>query len=1221
MTVSPSADAPERLRAVTTFDRNVVVTAGAGTGKTTLLVDRCVNLLVREPSPVPVNEIVALTFTNKAAHEMKERLRARLEALAETGTGRPRSPGDAGPGETDVLCERYGLTADEVRRRAREALQRMEQSHIGTLHSFAASMLRLYPLEAGLEPNFREGDGRLLERRFDTCWTRWLDGELSGAGPRTGEWKRLLGRFPLARLRELALSLCAENVDLEGLRRGGASDGAGGTLRDWLRRMDETATDLLTRHPEQRKIEQAVAVARRVVRSASFDFASLRSGRTEGAPRSGGTGGVSRSGETRGVLRSGRAEAMPRSGGTGATVQAFPKEPVDDEDLSLLSGVPSPPKGWSREDFERARNLWTAARPLARTDDAEVDGLCALLAPFARECRDEFSRSGLVTFDGLLVRARDLLRDHPRIREDLKERFRAILVDEFQDTDPLQYEILLWLCEEPSGRAEKWRDVRLAPGKLFVVGDPKQSIYGFRGADIEAYLHVVREMIEAQQGVECRLTANFRSDARILDAVNGVFERLLEERPGLQPEHIPLRPGRGGADEEAAAPVRVRTLRGRGRQRSGDAEAAVRVRRVTTPGRTLGAAEARRVEARSLARWVDEEVVGGRTFCRDGEGNRVQAQPGHVAYLMRSLTHVQTYLEPLRRRGIGYVVEGERDFYAAQEVVDAVNLLRTLDDPYDRVALVGVLRSPLGGHDDVEILALSRQSLLDYRLAEGPRRGELPPGARDLYRRLLRLHREVRFLEAGSAVDRVFEELPLSVLAASGGSGPQAAANLEKVRLMAREAGADGNGTLKEVAAEFERRVREAEDEAESALEEETPDAVRVMSIHKAKGLEFPVVVLVDALGGVDARRGPQVEVWQDWSTDLTGLRMDDLWSLPGVFLHAKQREREEYERRRLLYVAMTRPRQRLVVSFADRDRRGGDSLLSMLEQAAEAELTAGTSRTVACGAGGIEVEVVEEDPEFDEPGVPPAEATRGDADGASCDWSSYESLWRGRRERYEARRQAPTFLSPSRLKEAGEAAQARRPRGLQRDTALVLGEAAHRMLEHWDFQTRRPAEDLEGAIARHASGLPPEQQTAVVDELKAMWAALIGSPLYEELRTARILGREIPFVLPWEGETIMEGVIDVVYERGDRLYVADYKTDRVDDGDTARVMEEYGQQARVYTEAVRRSLDREVAAFRLLLLRLGRGVTVPVGANGGDLLGEARSEKIGRGMPSRGET
>lgn len=1155
MTVPPPADAPERLRAVTTFDRNVVVTAGAGTGKTTLLVERCVNLLMREPAPVPMNELAALTFTNKAANEMKARLRAHLEALAGPDPDRPRSPEDAGQGETKVLCERYGLTTDEVRRRAREALQRMEQSHIGTLHSFAASMLRLHPLEAGLEPNFRDGDNRLLDRHFDACWTRWLDDELSGTGPRTGEWKDILGRHPLARLRELARALCDENVDLEAVR-GGASDGAGGPLRDWLRRMDETAADLLARHPEQRKIEQALAAAQRVVRKA----------------------------------------ADPG------------KEPLDDEGTTLLGSLPKPPKGWSREDFELASSLWTAARPLARTDDAEAGRLCALLAPFAQGRREELSRSGLATFDGLLVRARDLLRDHPRIREDLKERFKAILVDEFQDTDPLQYEILLWLCEEPSGRAEEWRDVRLAPGKLFVVGDPKQSIYGFRGADMEAYLHVVKEMIEAQQGVECRLTVNFRSDPRILDVVNGVFEKIMEERPELQPGHIPLHPGRGSTDEEAAAPVRVR--------------------RVTTPGRNLDAAEARRLEARSLARWVHEEVAGGRTFFRDRDGERVQAQPGHVAYLMRALTDVQTYLEPLRRRGIGYVVEGERDFYAAQEVVDAVNLLRTLADPYDRVALVGVLRSPLGGHDDVEILALGRQSLLDYRLAEGSRRGELPPAAVDLYQRLLRLHREVRFLEAGSAVDRVFEELPLSVLAASAGSGPQAVANLEKVRLMAREAGADGAGTLKDVAAEFERRVRKSEDEAESALEEETPDAVRVMSIHKAKGLEFPVVVLVDALNEGNRRAEPQVKVWQDWSTGLAGLRLDDLWSLPGAFLRAKQREREEYERRRLLYVAMTRPCQQLVVSFGDRNRAGGDSLLSMLKEAAGADLTAGPPHTAACGAGEIAVEVVEEEMENLEPGEPgEPSAPPAEAPPDAVDWPGYEDLWRGRRERCEARGQAPLFLSPTGLKEAGESAPAerphglQRPRGLQRGIALELGKAAHRILEHWDFQTRRPVEDLEEAIAWHVSGLPRQQQAALVKELKAMWAGLMGSPIYEELRTARILGREMPFVLPWEGGKIMEGVIDVVYELGDRLYVADYKTDRVEDEDTHRVIEEYGQQARIYTEAVRRSLDREVAGFRLLLLRLGRGVAVPVGARGGDLLGEARIGEDREGLPSRGET
>ncbi len=151
-------------------------------------------------------------------------------------------------------------------------------------------------------------------------------------------------------------------------------------------------------------------------------------------------------------------------------------------------------------------------------------------------------------------------------------------------------------------------------------------------------------------------------------------------------------------------------------------------------------------------------------------------------------------------------------------------------------------------------------------------------------------------------------------------------------------------------------------------------------------------------------------------------------------------------------------------------------------------------------------------------------------------------------------------------------------------------------MLEHWDFQTQRVEEDLDGAIARHAPELPAAEHRVVVRELKAIWATLAGSPVYRELRGARILGREIPFVLPWDGQ-IMEGVIDLVYERQGQLYVADYKTDQVTDGDIAGVMHDYRHQAQVYTEAVRRGLNRDVAAFRLILLRLGRGVDVPAGS------------------------
>ncbi|MDE0029149.1 MAG: UvrD-helicase domain-containing protein [Deltaproteobacteria bacterium] len=1133
---TPPADERERRLASTTFDRNVVVTAGAGTGKTTLLVERCVNLLMRrEPAPVRVTELVALTFTNKAANEMKARLRDRLEALAETGAARPRPAVDGGTEEADALCERYGLAPDDVRDRARKALADLERAQIGTIHGFAASLLRLYPLETGLDPGFREGDDRLLRRHFDTSWGLWLDGELSSAGPRTGEWKQVLARFPLEQIGELARGLCAENVDLEGIRRAGAVGDPAEVLEEWLGDLDETVTCLIARHPEQRKNEQALAVAREVIRS----------------------------------MRSAPAEAVS----------------VDPDDLSLLQWKPSAVKGWNEDDLERARDVLKAAGALAQVDRGRMDRLCALLTPFARQCRADFTRKGLVTFDGLLVRARDLLRDHSRIREELKDRYKAILVDEFQDTDPLQYEILLWLCEKRSQRAATWRDIRLAPDKLFVVGDPKQSVYGFRGANIEAYLKIIQEMIVAQGGVRYPLTANFRSDSRILDAVNGIFRNLIREEPGLQPEYIALQPGLDGALEppEASSP------------------GPVRVRRVTAADRKLNAETARRLEAESLARWLDEEILGRVSF-RDRDGSLVRARPGHVAFLLRALTNVQVYLEALRRRGIGYVVEGERDFYATQEVVDTVNLLRAIDNPHDRLALVGVLRSPLGGHDDVEIYELSRKSLLSYRAAADHRWVDLPRTTLDLYRRLDRLHREVRFLEAGQAVERVFKELPLSVLAASTAAGQQAVANLDKVRLVAEETSAEGSGTLKDVVAELERRVLDRENEPESPLEEETLDAVRIMSIHRAKGLEFPMVVLVDAMGGTGGNRSLEAEVRRDWATGLTGLRIGELSSLAGVYLDAKRRQREEYERSRLLYVAMTRPRERLVISFAERDRASkapSDSLLAMLDEATGVNFAQAGPGAVRCDAGEMKVEVVVEDAAAEErDGRPPAPP---DAD----DWTWYEDLWRRRREDWDARRQTPIFLTPTRLKAAGEAAEAdvRQPRaagtpdadGLERDTALALGTLAHRVLEHWDFQTERVEENLDEAVAKHAPALPAAEKQVLIRELKKIWTALARSEVYDELRSARILGREMPFVMPWNGQ-VMEGVIDLVYERDGRLYVADYKTDQVADDGVGRIMNDYRHQAEIYTEAVRRGLDREVEAFRLILLRLGRAVDVPPG-------------------------
>jgi ATP-dependent helicase/nuclease subunit A len=333
-------------------------------------------------------------------------------------------------------------------------------------------------------------------------------------------------------------------------------------------------------------------------------------------------------------------------------------------------------------------------------------------------------RDGHLSFDGLLVRARNLVRDQRRVRAELKRRYQTILIDEFQDTDPIQYEILLYLAERSGQAAADWRQVKVEPGKIFVVGDPKQSIYAFRRADIQAYLEVVEKIIKAQNGVECRLTTNFRSDAAIIDAVNGVFENLIQAQDGVQPPYIAIHPAPGRPAAKAG------TL------------AKVAVRKIVTE-KEINAESARRLEGESLARWLKEAVLN-KTRILNAGGESVYVQAKDIAILFRKLTDIHDYLEPFRRQGIRYVVEGERHFYAAKEIIDAVNLLRAVENPFDRLAFVGVLRSPLGGLTDQQIYELHRQNLLDYRATAKLDVKDFPPTLAQLYDTLAQLNVETR---------------------------------------------------------------------------------------------------------------------------------------------------------------------------------------------------------------------------------------------------------------------------------------------------------------------------------------------------------------------------------------------------------------------------------------------------------------------------------------------
>jgi ATP-dependent helicase/nuclease subunit A len=1123
MTQSASefADAADRRAAVTTFDRSVVVTAGAGTGKTTLLIERLVHLLLRNPEPLKITEIVALTFTNKAADELKLRLRQRLQAFLEIEL--EREPASERERRTSIdiqeLIALYRLSKDDLQTRIQDALRNLERSDLGTIHSFAANLLRLYPLEAGLDPQFHEDDGSAFEQLFDEQWSLWLDQELSLGSLRAAEWEKVLSRCRLDQVKALAKSLAMENVDLRRNTDNAAMGPA--ALRDWLCRLENRAANLLQRHPEDRLNEKLLRAAHATIAG----FNPL-------------------------------AHKLERNSETSILLSAKSLSPIT--------------KGWSAEDIKEAQVTVRAAKGLLGVDRELIGILWRVLVTFAMDFRERFVREGHVSFDGLLVRARDLVRDNARVRADLKRRYRAILLDEFQDTDPIQYEILLYLGEQPGQAATDWRRVRVLPGKIFVVGDPKQSIYAFRRADIEAYLEIVEKIIQAQDGIECRLTTNFRSNGAILDGVNGVFENLIQAQDGVQPPYIPLYPA--PARGSASSPMPKLLVRKIISQRDVDAETA------------------RHLEAESLARWLKDEVLGKATILNN-HGERACVQSKDVAILLRKLTDIHDYLLPLRRERIRYVVEGERNFYAAKEIIDAVSLLRAVENPYDRLALVGVLRSPLGGLTDQQIYDLHRQNLLNYQAAEKLLGKDFPPSLSELYNALARLHQETRALSIGAAIAHVFATLPVEVLAAGYFHGEQAVANLQKLAQQAELLGREGMTTLKEAIRKLERRVLEVKDEGESALAEEHLDAVRIMSIHKSKGLEFPIVILAGCHTGVEGGRAADAEALFDWSTGLTGVRIGQISDLAGLYIAEKSRLRSAEEQKRLLYVAMTRAREHLIISCAPGSRRSTGSFLSMLDSTLDQRIGAAQkSETIPVGKGTLAIEVVSANLTAPSAGQKPASTT------AALNWQGFIECWKRRAVDYECTLSSAPFVTPSRLKyqeqaltEAGnridEEVYGRTP-------ALVVGDLAHRFLQHWDFVSDPTRfEHVLHDWLPHALSTESKSSLAQVEsELQQIFARFIRSSAYSEVASARILGREVPLVMPWNGQ-IMEGIIDLIYEKNGLLYLADYKTDKIARTELNQRAERYRSQAEIYLQAVEQSLGRSPAGFKVIFLRLGKAV------------------------------
>jgi ATP-dependent helicase/nuclease subunit A len=878
----PAGSAPdgEARRAIfEALDETLVVEAAAGTGKTTELVNRILRVL--ETGRARMVEIVAVTFTEKAAGELKLRLREALEHA------RAKVPGGH-------------AQADEVRLRLEHALATLEEAHVNTIHGFCADLLRERPVEARVDPLFAVLTEPQSDRIYARAFRAWLQDALQN--PPEGL------RRALRRTSSPSFGTGAEGEGpIDRLRRAGRS------LAEWR---DFPA-------PWRRPPFDCVAEIDRLV-DRLHQFARLTS-----EPSS------TRDNlfiDTDAVRRLSRQIELEQSFGQrdDAGWEARLVDLVRDRWFSRArkgSGYKFS-KNTTRTEVLAARDaLFADLQAFKR--DADADLAAALQAELAGATeRYEVLKiaAGSLDYADLLGRARDLIRDNEDVRRHLQGKFKRLFVDEFQDTDPVQAEILLLLAaDDPS--TVKYDEVRPTPGKLFIVGDPKQAIYRFRGTDVGTYWRVSRQL-ERAGGRVLRLTTSYRSVPAIQQFVNAAFSsEMIASETTLQAGYVPLSPHRPAEESQPAVvalPV-PNPYSGRG-----PLKASARAIESSLPD-AVGA----------FIGWLIDPANGWQVVERaaDGAETRVPIRPRHIAVLFRRFVNFGTdmtrpYTDAIEARGIPHLLVGGKAFHGREEVETMAAALAAIEWPDDELSVFATLKGSLIAIDDAHLLEFRHRfgTFHPFRVPKelggnsgqelaltGEPTAHLMPIA-DALRLLQRLHRGRNYRPVADTIGRLLAETRAHVGFVLRPAGEQVLANVLHVAELARQYEAGGGTSFRGFIDEL--RATAESEAAEAPVLEESSDGVRLMTVHKAKGLEFPVVILADLtcrLSRDEASRR------LDPDRRLCAMKIGG-WAPHELHeFEAEEVARDRAEGVRLAYVAATRARDLLVVpSIGDEPWEGG---------------------------------------------------------------------------------------------------------------------------------------------------------------------------------------------------------------------------------------------------------------------------------------------------------
>ncbi|MFN3215700.1 MAG: UvrD-helicase domain-containing protein [Acidimicrobiales bacterium] len=1138
-TLAPIADQDARDRIAGDLDTTLFVEAGAGSGKTKALVDRIVALVA---AGTAIDQIAAITFTEKAAAELRERIRMRLlHQVAE-----------AGPDSVFAA-----------------ALERLDHAAISTLHAFAQRLLFEHPIEAGLPPGVEVLDELGSQLAFDDRWERQLPLLLTDpdlAAPLLVA--DALGIGP-THLRGLAVAF-EDNWDL---------------VEERLDRSPPPPT--IDVEPLCRALQALAAEAEHC--SDPDDKLAIR-------------------------LRSLEqyADALAEA--------ASADDPVDG--LTTIAELLRAPEPRFATDGKPFRNLGKAGNWPGGTDQAgrlkaelfavgtQRDVLCASLTEtvihrlaaavgsFVLDGVAERRSAGRLRFHDLLVLAREVLR-HPdhgaEVRRSVRTRYQRLLIDEFQDTDPIQVDLAVLIAAGGPVDGRSWSRIETEPGRLFFVGDPKQSIYRFRRADIATYLRCQDRFGGGDATVA--LTSNFRSAGPVIDWVNEVFAVLISHEPDSQPRYMALDP----TQPAPAVGPGVRVFGALHEDKPNADELRHR--------EAAGVVDA--IRAAIDEGWTVRERTG------PGEATERAARLGDITILLPARTALPALERALEAAGIAYRAETASLVYSSAEVRELMTIARAIDDPTDELAVVAALRTPAFGCGDDD---LARHRLVHGGSWDHRRLDDSLPADDPVVEALAWLaarHDERTWTTPAAMLDRIARERRLFELGVLDGRHREVWRRLRFVIDQARAWTDSTRGDLRAYLRWARLQASESARVAETVLPETDTDAVRIMTVHASKGLEFPITIvsgLTTQAQGI--RSGVQVAFPPDGGI---GYRFGAANTTATFERFAPiDEEMGAHERLRLLYVACTRASDHLVVSVHRTPAGPRGSLASELAEALDpAALMVAAGIDGHDGPGGVSDDplgdgtpVAALDPaDSDDAGA--GDDTDGAADGGAVTHRTdavapsrrraERTEWRAERERVLAAARRSRTVSATALAAAAADADrrllpgpetdpgadpglAKAPRNLDLPSwqkgryGTAVGRAVHGVLQTCDLATGRDI-DAQAAAQAAAEGILDREQIVARLARSALESPTVADAI------GRRHWREL-FVAAPVGDRLLEGYIDLLYEADDGLVVVDYKTDVVSgEAELAAKVARYGVQAAAYAIAVEAATG--IAVTRAVLVFL----------------------------------